>query len=43
MVRMLPMGDSTLALVSEKPAQVDTFQRLFATKTATLVTTGYRH
>lgn len=43
MVRMLPMGESTLALVSEKPAQVDTFERLFATKMATLMTTGDRH
>jgi hypothetical protein len=41
-VRMLPMEDSTLALVSENPANVDAFQRLFATRMATLLTAGDR-
>src|SRR5258708_15742375 len=42
-VGLLLMDDSTLALVSENPAQVDTFQRLFATRMATLLTAGDRH
>jgi anti-sigma factor RsiW len=42
MVRMVPRGDSTLALVSENPAHVDTFQRRFATTMATLLTAGDR-
>jgi hypothetical protein len=43
MVRMVPMDDSTLALVSENPAHVDRFQRLFATTMATLLTAGDGH
>ncbi|HXB55858.1 MAG TPA: zf-HC2 domain-containing protein [Vicinamibacteria bacterium] len=42
-VGMLTMNDSTLALVSENPAQVETFQRLFATRMATLVIAGDSH
>ena len=41
-VRMVPLGDSTLALVSENPAHVDTFRRRFATTMATLLTAGDR-
>ncbi len=39
-VGMVRMGDSTLALVSENPAHVDTFQRLLMARMATLRTAG---
>ena len=39
-VGMVPLDDSTLALVSENPAHVETFSRLFGTRMATLRTAG---
>jgi anti-sigma factor RsiW len=42
-VGMVPMNDSTLALVSENPAKLEAFQRLFTFRTAKLVITGDRH
>jgi anti-sigma factor RsiW len=41
-VGLLLMDESTLALVSENPAQVEAFQRLFVTRMVTLVITGDR-